>query len=222
MSAIVWWFEHSLVLPFLEIGMRIDLFQSCGHWWVFQSCWNNACRTLMASSFRDVNSSAGISSYPLALLTAVLRKPHLTLPSRMSGSGWVTTPSWLSSSLRSFFEQFFCVFLPSLLDLFCFYKVFTNLSFIVPIFGWNILLIFLIFLKILLVFPLLFFSPYFFASFIDEGLLLSPWYSLELLYFKDKLACYSRYLLISCFCTPIPMKNRTSFGVSSRRSSRSS
>ena len=78
----------------------------------------------------------------------------------MSGSGWVTTPSWLSSSLRSFFEQFFCVFLPSLLDLFCFYKVFTNLSFIVPIFGWNILLIFLIFLKILLVFPLLFFfSP---------------------------------------------------------------
>ena len=26
LSAIVWWFEHSLVLPFLGIGMRIDLF----------------------------------------------------------------------------------------------------------------------------------------------------------------------------------------------------
>ena len=27
---------HSLVLAFLGIGMRIDLFQSCGHLWVFQ------------------------------------------------------------------------------------------------------------------------------------------------------------------------------------------
>ena len=32
MSAIVWEFEHSLALPFFEIGMKIDLFQSCGHW----------------------------------------------------------------------------------------------------------------------------------------------------------------------------------------------
>ena len=40
MSAIVWWFEHSLALPFFEIGMRIDLFQSCGHCWVFQICWH--------------------------------------------------------------------------------------------------------------------------------------------------------------------------------------
>ena len=28
----------SLVLPFLRIGMRIDLFQSYGHGWVFQIC----------------------------------------------------------------------------------------------------------------------------------------------------------------------------------------
>ena len=27
MSAIVWWFEHSLALPFFGIGMKIDLFQ---------------------------------------------------------------------------------------------------------------------------------------------------------------------------------------------------
>ena len=26
MSAIVWWFEHSLALPFLGIGMKTDLF----------------------------------------------------------------------------------------------------------------------------------------------------------------------------------------------------
>ena len=31
MSAIVRWFEHSLALPFFGIGMKTDLFQSCGH-----------------------------------------------------------------------------------------------------------------------------------------------------------------------------------------------
>ena len=36
MSAIVWQFEHSLALPFFGIGMKTDLFQSCGHFWVFQ------------------------------------------------------------------------------------------------------------------------------------------------------------------------------------------
>ena len=36
MSAIVQYFENSLVLPFFGIGMKTDLFQSCGHCWVFQ------------------------------------------------------------------------------------------------------------------------------------------------------------------------------------------
>ena len=31
MSAIVQLFEHSLALPFFGIGMKTDLFQSCGH-----------------------------------------------------------------------------------------------------------------------------------------------------------------------------------------------
>ena len=31
MSAIVRQFEHSLGLPFFGIGMKTDLFQSCGH-----------------------------------------------------------------------------------------------------------------------------------------------------------------------------------------------
>ena len=31
MSAIVWYFEHSLPLPFFGIGTKTDLFQSCGH-----------------------------------------------------------------------------------------------------------------------------------------------------------------------------------------------
>ena len=72
---------------FLGDWMRTDIFQSCGHCWVFQNCWDNECRTLMASSFRDLNSFAGILS-PLALLTAVLLMAHLTSDSRMLGSGW--------------------------------------------------------------------------------------------------------------------------------------
>ena len=43
MSAIVQWFEHSLVLPFFGIGIKTDLFQSCGHCWVFQICWHIEC-----------------------------------------------------------------------------------------------------------------------------------------------------------------------------------
>ena len=31
MSAIMQWFEHTLALPFFGIGMKTDLFQSCGH-----------------------------------------------------------------------------------------------------------------------------------------------------------------------------------------------
>ena len=30
----------SLALPFFGIGMKTDLFQSCGHCWVFQICWH--------------------------------------------------------------------------------------------------------------------------------------------------------------------------------------
>ena len=40
MSAIVWQYEHSLALPLFGIGMKTDLFQSCGHCWVFQICWH--------------------------------------------------------------------------------------------------------------------------------------------------------------------------------------
>ena len=31
MRVIVWLFEHALTLPFFGIGMKTDLFQSCGH-----------------------------------------------------------------------------------------------------------------------------------------------------------------------------------------------
>ena len=35
-NTIVWQFEHSLPLAFFGIGMKTDLFQSCGYCWVFQ------------------------------------------------------------------------------------------------------------------------------------------------------------------------------------------
>ena len=87
---------------FLGTGINIDLFQSCGHCWVFQICWHIECSTLIASAFRILNSSAAIPSPPLALLAEVLPKAHLTSHSRMSGCRWVTTPLWLSRSSRSF------------------------------------------------------------------------------------------------------------------------
>ena len=102
MSAVVPHVEHSLALPFFGIGMKTDLFQSCGHCWVFKICWHIECSTFTASSFRIWNSSAGIPSPPLALFVVMLPTAHLTLHSRMSGSRWMITPLWLSRSLRSF------------------------------------------------------------------------------------------------------------------------
>ena len=94
--------EHSLALPFFGIGMKTDLFQSCGHCWVFHICWHIECSTFTPSSFRIWNSSTGIPSPPLALFVVMLPKAHLTSYSRMSGSRWVITASWLSGSWRSF------------------------------------------------------------------------------------------------------------------------
>ena len=102
MSAIVQWFEHSLELSFFGIGMKTDLFHSCGHYWVFHICWHIECNTFTASSFRIWNSSTGIPSPPLALFVVMLPKAHLTSHSRMSGSRWMITPLWLSGSWRSF------------------------------------------------------------------------------------------------------------------------
>ena len=82
MSIIVQQFEHSLALPFFGTGMKTDLFQSCGHCWVFHICWHTECSTLTVSSFRIWNTSAGISSPPLALFVAMLSKAHLTSHSR--------------------------------------------------------------------------------------------------------------------------------------------
>ena len=118
-SATVEQFEHSLALPFFGIGMKTDLFQSCGHCWVFQLCWHIECSTFTVSSFRIRDSSTGIPSPSPTLFVVMLPKAHLTSHSRISGYRWVITPLWLSGSWRYFFVQFFRVFLPPL-NIFCF------------------------------------------------------------------------------------------------------
>ena len=159
MSAIVQYFEHSLALPFFGNGMKTHLIQSCGHCWVFQICWHIQCSTFIASVFRIWNSSTGILSPSLALFVVMFPKTHLTSHSRMSGSRWVITTSWSSGSWRSFLYSssvysyhLFLISSPSVRSI-------RFLSFIMPIFAWNVPLVSLIFLKRSLVFPiLLFFS----------------------------------------------------------------
>ena len=89
-------------IAFLGIRMKIDLFQSSGHCWVFQICWHIECSTFTESLFRIWNSSTGIPSPPLALFIVMLPKTHLTSHSNTSGSRWVIRPSWLYGSWRSF------------------------------------------------------------------------------------------------------------------------
>ena len=138
MNPIVWQSENSLALPFFGIGMKTDLFQSCGHCWVFQICWYTECITLTASSFRIWNRSAGIPTPPLVLFVVMLPKAHLTSHSSMSGSRWVITPSWLSGSWRSFLyssSMYSCyLFLISSASV----RSMLFLSFTVPIFAWNV------------------------------------------------------------------------------------
>ena len=116
------------------------------------------CSTFTASSFRIWNSSIGFPSSPLALFVVMLPKAHLTWHSRMSGSMWVIIPSWLSGSWRSFLYSSFgysCyLFLISSASV----RSLPFLSFIEPIFAWNVPLASLIFLKRSLVFPILLFS----------------------------------------------------------------
>ena len=84
----------------------------------------------------------------------MLPKAHLTSHSRMSGSRWVITLLWLSGSLRSFLYSSFVyscyLFLISSASV----RSIPFLSFIVPIFVWNVSLVSLMFLKRSLVLPI--------------------------------------------------------------------
>ena len=168
-----------LALPFFGIGMKTDLFQSCGHCWVFQMFWHIERSTFTASSFRIWNSSAGIPSPLLALFIVMLPKAHLTSHSRMSDSRWVITPLRLSESWRPFLYSssvyschLFFISSASVMSL-------PFLSFIVPIFAWSVPLVSNFLEEISSLSHSIVFL-YFFALITKEGFLISPCSSLEL------------------------------------------
>ena len=142
------------MLPFLGIGMRTDLFWSCGHCWVVQICWHIECNTLIASSFRVLNSSIGITSHPLALLTAVFPKTHFY-------NVWL----WVTDHIIviQFIKILFCTALSCILStspwfLLHLLGLYHFSSLLCPSLGEKVLLIFPIFLKRSVVFPLQLFS----------------------------------------------------------------
>ena len=171
--------------------MKTYLFQSCGHCWVFQICWHIECSTFTPSSFRIWNNSTGVPSPPLALFIVMLPKAYLIWHSSTSGSRWVITPSWLYGSWGAFLYSsslyschLFLIYTASVRSV-------SFLSFIEPIFAWNIPLASLIFLKkITLSHSIVF--PYFFALISEEGFLISACYSLELLIQMDISFLFSR------------------------------
>ena len=120
--------------------MKTGIFQSFGHFRVFQIYWHIECSTLTASTFRIWNRSAGIASPPLALFIVMLPKAHLTSHSRMSGSRWVwvITPSWLSGSWRSFLYNSSVYSCHPYLISSASVRSIPFLSFIEPIFAWNV------------------------------------------------------------------------------------
>ena len=159
-------FEHSLFSMWNEcscmlirtffdilIGMNTDLFQS-GPLLSFPNLLAYWLQHFHSIIFQDLKYLSGIPSPPLALFLVMLSKAHLTSISRMSGSRWVIIPSWLLRSWRSFlysFSVYSCyLFLISSASV----RSIPFLSFIEPIFAWNVPLISLIFLKRSLVFLL--------------------------------------------------------------------
>ena len=75
----------AVVWAFFRIGMKTDLFQSCGHCWVFQICWHIECSTFTASFFRIWNSSTGIPSPPVDLFSN---------PKNQRGGDLADHPQW--------------------------------------------------------------------------------------------------------------------------------
>ena len=137
--------------------MKTDLYQSCGHCWVFQICWHIECSTFTTSSFRIWNSSTGIPSPPLALFEVMLRPTWLCNSECLALGEWSHHRDYLDWEDLFLYSSsvYFChLFLISSASV----RSLQFLSFIVPIFAWKVPLVSLIFLKRSLVFPILLFS----------------------------------------------------------------
>ena len=159
--------------------MKTDLFQSCGQCWVFQMWWHNECSTFTASPFRIWNSSTGIPSCPLALFVVMLPRPTwLHIPGCLALGEWSLHCDYPGREDHFLYSSsvYSChLFLISSASV----ESIPFLSFIEPIFAWNVPLVSLIFLKRSLVSHSVLFL-YFFALITEEGFLISPCCSLEL------------------------------------------
>ena len=136
------------------------------------------------------NSSSGILSAPLGLFLVMLPKTHLTSHSRMSGWRWVITTLGLSGSLRSLLYSSSVYSCHLFLIYYASVRSLPFLSFIEPIFAWNVPLVFLIFLKGSLVFPILLIS-----SISLHWSLRKAFFSLFAIFWNSALKCI--YLLFS-------------------------
>ena len=85
-DCMVVWAFFGIVL--LGIGMKTDIFQSCGHCRVFQICWHIECSTLTTSSFSIWYSTAGIPSLTLGLFVVILRPSWLHTPGYLALGEW--------------------------------------------------------------------------------------------------------------------------------------
>ena len=171
---VVWTFFG---VAFLWIGMKTNLFQSCGHCWVFQICWHIECSTFTATSYR-IWSSTGILSPPLALLWCFLRPTWLCIPWFLALGEWSHHHGYLGHEYLSLYSSsvYSChLFLISSASVrsipFVFYcahlcmKCFLGIStFLEEISSLSHSIVFL----------------YFFSLIIEGGFLFSPCYSLEL------------------------------------------
>ena len=183
--------------------MKTDLFQSCGHCWVFQMCWHIECSTFTHHllGFEIAQMEFHSTSF---VHIVMLPKAHLTSHSKMSSSRWVITPLWLSGSWRSFlysYSVYSChLFLMSSASV----RSITFLSFMESIFAWNVPLVSLIRLKRSLVCHSVVFL-YFFALIAEEGFLISSCYSLELCIQRVSfpfLLCFSLLFFSQLFVRP--------------------
>ena len=81
MNAILWLFEHSLALPFFKTGVKTDLIQSRGHFWVYQIFWHFECSNLIAFTSQDhLNSEVyAVQAIKLTLLCSKMTQPMASL-----------------------------------------------------------------------------------------------------------------------------------------------
>ena len=91
------WNECSCVAvwTFFGIGIKTDLFQSCGHCWIFQICWHTEWSTFTVPTFRIWNSWNSITSTSF-FVWYFLRPVWLHTPGCLTLGEWSHHPGYLS------------------------------------------------------------------------------------------------------------------------------